>query len=1363
MPLPTINIKIKTNLFGYSDTGNLTYDYKPFRNLNKNGLTDLRLNALNSEIAIDKPIEMDIEAAYDGSVNIIFTDRKNPPKLINSRFALTSSTTFKITDREGAIDTNIYTEENFVNESSLIKRIRHIPKLEYLGLGDGGKMSVGNYTFYFKYADADGNMTDFVSESGKVICHIGTIDTPSSIRGGQMEENSEKIINFKLSNIDQAYQYIIVYYTKSSGDGVSEIIQSYFIEDKFKIIGESTSISITGYENHLKIEDSEINLRYALFNSVNTITRAQNMTFVGGIDNNYEEFSELEKLSLLITPKIYREEDIGLLDKLYKDISASQNKYEYYNTKNIYYRLGYWDEEIYRFGIVYILNDYSLSPVFNIRGILELEDTTNFGTISTSDIINEDYSIGQTTHNSKGTVRIISSDPLITETSTIKPIGIEFIIDESARTELKKISKGFFIVRQQRIPTILTQGVAIGTSKKSYFPMLKTDYQRYSFESFLNLSGGKVKLSNSFQSIDQTNILNNALLCPEVSLRTKLFNAYFNSTEYILNPTKYKIGIFNKYDSIYSSNLTTNSSRQNTNTKLTIVEPGTSLIGDGTNKFTGRAGDENIAWKHLDPIYGDIDNIDIGTPVSDSILSQSVLKARGEFNTYVGTDKGLTFGQYYNIYQNGYSTDNIENYFKLRYNDSSPYMAITDRIGWDEDTRIIGYRGDCYISTYAHRMNWNFIDPESPTNTIIVDPYTWYKNYKVKSVNVKMNAEGISSENNSELMSGATDYTYKRVLSSFTYKISNLNTNDLDPGTNLGDAKILTSQDKWFKKYSESNGLFGSEKIDRVDVNSVNIGHWAVFKICSNINLAMRDVDFTNPAEESLYNKKRSFYPLQSAQNINKLPESNVINLGISKTLGNKYYFEIPEVPFIKTNFTNRVHYSNILIDSVFQNGNRVFESKNFQDYTMEYGALVKLVEWYSTIIAVMEHGILMIPVNERALMTNVSGENVYINTDNVLPKNPKVLSNTFGSLWPDSIIKTSRYIYGIDTVAKKIWRTNGENFELISDLKIQKFLNDKINLSSGDNFSNIGSDFVKTHYNAFKFDIIFTFKKGNIEWSLCWNEILEKWITQYTWFPEFSENINNIFYTFANEGLHQNKGNILFKHGFAGNEEELGEIKPTYWYDTQYPFEFEFVVVGVQGIQKIFDNLKIISNSTEPDSFYYEVIGEGFAWNKDKSKIYGFTEDSEFETYLQDNLSTTLKLPYIITQPFDDITDPDYFYRNRNENLSVPFDMSILRDLTIRENNKTKEKLIVIYQKGADIKQVGRMKGNMQYLEDSWDVQIQPICFKYAYLKNGVLTKSNVNEMKIRDKYIKIRVKYKGDKYAIINALKTMFTLSYA
>jgi hypothetical protein len=289
----------------------------------------------------------------------------------------------------------------------------------------------------------------------------------------------------------------------------------------------------------------------------------------------------------------------------------------------------------------------------------------------------------------------------------------------------------------------------------------------------------------------------------------------------------------------------------------------------------------------------------------------------------------------------------------------------------------------------------------------------------------------------------------------------------------------------------------------------------------------------------------------------------------------------------------------------------------------------------------------------------------------------------------------------------------------------------------------------------------MFVLKYGNDQWNLCWNELLNKWITQYTWFPEFSENINNIFYTFATEIVHPNKGNILYKHGFAGNEGESIVINPTNWYGTTHPFEFEFVAIGVQGVQKIFNNLKIISNLVAPQSFEFEIVGEGFGWTDLKSQILPLSmlngqwlsKESTMVQYAQymQGQNVPKKIPFI-------------WSRDTSVNgINWPENNLVLRDLSLREHNKTREKLIQVYQKGNDIKTQGRLKGNMQYVEDSWDVQIQPITFKYVYLKDGVLSYSIPSEMKIRDKYIKIRVKYAGNQYAIINALKTFFTISYA
>jgi hypothetical protein len=68
-----------------------------------------------------------------------------------------------------------------------------------------------------------------------------------------------------------------------------------------------------------------------------------------------------------------------------------------------------------------------------------------------------------------------------------------------------------------------------------------------------------------------------------------------------------------------------------------------------------------------------------------------------------------------------------------------------------------------------------------------------------------------------------------------------------------------------------------------------------------------------------------------------------------------------------------------------------------------------------------------------------------------------------------------------------------------------------------------------------------------------------------------------------------------------------------------------------------------------------------------------------------------------------------------------------------------------------------------MHYVEDSWDVQIKPLSFKYAYLSGGVLKYTPLKEMKTRDKYVKIRINYSGTELALISVIKTLFTLSYA
>ena len=982
---------------GFPTEGALVYKYSPFQNLQvlnpapgEPGLQELRMTSLQAGVAVDTPLVLDTEVAYDGSVNLVISDKTNPLKIVNSRFYLIDSSNYAIADRVGNLDTNIYTVNNFQTEASLIKAVKSVITLDFIGVYSGGILPVGNYNFYFKLADFDGNEFDFICESGQVVCYIGTVNNPSSIRGGQLNENSEKLVKLQLNNLDMAYDYINIYYSRTTGDELNETTTVFKITNKFRITGTSTAVTITGYEDVEPLSLSDLNIRYSNFDHVKALSTCQNMVFAGNIHNNYELFILLQNYSLFVYPSITLEENIGNLTSAYVD--PSSNGGEYYNPNNIYYRLGYWDEEIYRFGIVYILNDYTLTPVFNIRGIATLSEVTTlppaipsdqsqgftFFTLKEDPIgFDENYtiinSLGlKTTENTKGVFRInltgsndSNGNPQtifngVNGTNPITPIGIKISFDSQIISSnslnlplLNTITRGFFIVRQKRIPTILAQGVSIATTKQGYIPTIEND-SGFMLESFLadkspvGSSTSVPTLGRSTYHLTSDQVVVNSLLCPEATMRKSTYSSLFNSSSFHLKPFKYQPKK-KEFSNIESSTANPPSklftadnlvyvgpSSSERDTDLLLVDSEITLIGNKNNYYSSVAGNAIEPWKHTDPINGNIEDVALvaTTPIQDAAISNSIQKTRGIFNSYVGTSIPSTDTQlqsmcYYNIFNTNYATNasTMLEYFIIRFNDSSIFAPVSDRISWksfgSSSPTISCYRGDCYINTYTHRMLWNFIDPDLPTNKRVIDPFTWYKNYKVRTTQVKVNnnfvvEDGISGTNDSGVFTTANSsnnssnevFQYRKILPLFTYKISDvLDNGAIDQGNDLSKAKLLLPETKSYGRFAKSNGEFGATKINRADINAIGLGHWVTFKICSNINLALRDEDFSNPGEEALQKRRRSFYPYTSADITNSLPESTIINKGISATLGNRYYFEIPEVPFMKTHFTNRIYH----------------------------------------------------------------------------------------------------------------------------------------------------------------------------------------------------------------------------------------------------------------------------------------------------------------------------------------------------------------------------------------------------------------------------------------------------------------------
>ena len=1170
-------------------------------------LVDFITNELSFNLS--NPVEILPQYSYDGSVNLILNDGINIPRLINSRFTVTGQNTYKVVDRKGDNDTNIYDQgEQFDVDTSLFKNVNKIPQLEYLGTASGN-MKIGNYHFYFKYSDADGNESDWVAESGLVSVFIGT--NPQSTNTGIRDENSIKSVRFKLSNIDIGYSYVKVYYTRYSADIDSNlIVQAKRIDKNFLVNNSGTCmILINGDENETEVTLEEINNSFDVIQNAKTQCTAGNRLFMANIHKSKIEYDLLSKLSLCFCP--YKsEESYPLIDNIDESYNINSNSDGYYDSQFIYNKTGYWPGELYRLGIVYILKDGSLSPVFNIRGATNLPEFTSpiykvdndfDQEKSLSDILSEiDYSeesymiikgIAQN-ENAKGVIQLSKN---VKTPFAICSVNIR--TNNKVIEELKKYTKGFFFVRQKRIPLTLCQGIAIGLDNESKTPVLPAlksfdtvlkDFSKENLKStnvitsnlnginfisegFLSRfkytlkeketngwsdfgttagiialatiatavviftcgaglavagaglaaawSGGmaaltgtagiiagsvagagvvasavtelyqyttRPKLNDKEQEIltgknnipedydyeeqeesrilthdindryiikDFNHVTTSALIVPDYQVNQPYYNQFLTGNDFFVQLT-HEQSTYNYANHGYFSSkerhfYINNYQLQNDNThykvQLVGVPDGCPIKMIGETKYSARAGYPEEAFKY--ECQGVSYENDIDKKENSDII-------RGYFGSYVGMKnyQGHETDQL-NIMIPGYNENNLYNYIQLRMQDTSAFYTISDRID-------------------INNINKN---------------------------------TSILAESESEIKDfSETYYRGDCYVCQYTHRI---NRNFNDPSAPYND--VIIDEKTWKDNYDPEN----TEKYANInlgDVNAVQLGMWLTFTLRSSYNLNIRTIDKSNIDEYIMCGNYRSFYPNygQLAHGSQKIPDSDQYNKGFSKSVSEKYYFEVPDVPYIKQEFQNRIVFSDIHINDAYKNGFRVIRTMNHKDFPMTYGAITKLLELKNALLIVFEHGIGLVTINNNAEHTSQ------------ILSDLTIISDMYGSQWKDSIIKTPSGIYGVDTVAKKIWRVKNGQLEIISNFKVQEFLNQNITLSERELSPMIGIRNVKTFYNAFKHDVMFTFYDnlyGTTEksWNLCWNEILSLFTTFYSWIPAEMQNIDNIPFSF--------------------------------------------------------------------------------------------------------------------------------------------------------------------------------------------------------------------------------------------------------
>lgn len=399
-------------------------------------------------------LEVEAQPSYDESINLIITDDINPIKLINTRFKLDDSgKNASIADRRQVKDTNTYSEKRF-SGTTLIKQADGIVKLELDGIKGGGSHMGGGYRFFFRYIDSDGSLTNIIEESRLV-----SLSQPD--HGVTSNENTGKMVRFKLSNLDRKFSNIKVYYSFASGTTdttttINEIINVY------PISSDTAFINIYGSEDTVSVSRGNLNIDYSTIDTAKTMVQFNDRLLIANtssISEDYDEFND-------VASKLYIEEVSMDLD--IKDLGTG-----YADPENVYHNLGYWAGETYQLGIVFILNNgRGLSPVAPIKGIDNYSGRAEYSEdpeFNDNGFVNTDTDSGfKKTENKLGVYRTSSKRFLLntdqkTEIKYFK-VNISTLIDND---KIKKSTSGFFFVRRERQKDCLVQGIITNTHAES--------------------------------------------------------------------------------------------------------------------------------------------------------------------------------------------------------------------------------------------------------------------------------------------------------------------------------------------------------------------------------------------------------------------------------------------------------------------------------------------------------------------------------------------------------------------------------------------------------------------------------------------------------------------------------------------------------------------------------------------------------------------------------------------------------------------------------------------------------------------------------------------------------------------------------
>tara|TARA_R110000744_G_scaffold113147_5_gene212033 strand:- start:2585 stop:7384 length:4800 start_codon:yes stop_codon:yes gene_type:complete len=311
---------------------------------------------VNDELQVDKlgfRISKQIDVTYrlrrGCERTVYFVDDYNKPRLYN----YDKPRDFKNNSGDWAID-----------KFNLFKTYNKIPVFSEFTILETGQIPPGSYNFSVQYLDEDLNPTEWITTSDTIIIYNDGLTSKSfdQIRGSTNRVSNyqdfgvtNKAIKIDFDNLDLNYPfYRVAVIEANNGSGeVSRVVHS-------KEISTSNSKFVYSGSNAFTLGTvEEIQTFNNVIESARHIEQIENRLVLGDTKGKDISWCKLQKYASRIKANLVTENIV------LNSINTENNSKR--PTVHVE-KIGYMPGEIYSFGIVYVFEDGTSSPVFHIPG-----------------------------------------------------------------------------------------------------------------------------------------------------------------------------------------------------------------------------------------------------------------------------------------------------------------------------------------------------------------------------------------------------------------------------------------------------------------------------------------------------------------------------------------------------------------------------------------------------------------------------------------------------------------------------------------------------------------------------------------------------------------------------------------------------------------------------------------------------------------------------------------------------------------------------------------------------------------------------------------------------------------------------------